>query len=106
MRSASERLVDLVHQLMTTHRECEWVEFKHNNADSQEIGEYVSALANSAALRGKDAGYVVWDVRDGDRAPVGTTFDPRAAKVGGEELLHWLTKMLSPQVELDFSEVS
>lgn len=62
MRSQSERMGDLVDRLLTTHRECEWVEFKHNNADPAEIGEYISALSNSAALHGRDDGYVVWGV--------------------------------------------
>lgn len=43
-------LLALVDRLQGLPRETEWLEFKHNNADAQEIGEYLSALANEAAL--------------------------------------------------------
>ncbi len=33
--------------------ETEWSELKLNNSDPDEIGEYLSALANAAALTGK-----------------------------------------------------
>jgi ATP-dependent DNA helicase RecG len=43
-------LQHLVRQLLALLRETEWVEFKENNANPEEIGEYVSVIANSAAL--------------------------------------------------------
>jgi ATP-dependent DNA helicase RecG len=43
-------LVALVDRLRGLPNETEWLEFKHNNADAQEIGEYLAALANEAAL--------------------------------------------------------
>ena len=42
-----------MHELLKLPDETEWVEFKHNNAEPQEIGEYISVLSNSAALVGK-----------------------------------------------------
>ena len=39
----------LVNRLRALPKENEWVEFKVNNSDPQEVGEYISALANSAA---------------------------------------------------------
>jgi hypothetical protein len=50
---SADYLVDLVRELYKLPRETEWVEFKVNNADPQEIGEHLSALANGAALVGK-----------------------------------------------------
>ncbi|MFT4665270.1 MAG: ATP-dependent DNA helicase RecG [Gammaproteobacteria bacterium] len=38
--------------------ETEWVEFKVNNTNPQGIGEYLSALSNSAALHEKEFGYL------------------------------------------------
>ena len=58
------QLQNLVRQLIALPKETEWVEFKHNNADPGEIGEYVSALSNSAALHGKQCAYVLWGVED------------------------------------------
>ena len=79
-------LVSLVRELCKLPFETEWAEFKQNNADPQEIGEYLSALANSATLSGKAFAYLVWGVTDGDHSICGSGFAPRAAKVGNEEL--------------------
>ena len=54
---------------------------------ASEIGEYVSALANSAALAGKAFAYVAWGISDIGHEVVGTSFEPAAARVGNEELL-------------------
>jgi ATP-dependent DNA helicase RecG len=55
-----EELSRLVHSLQVLPRETEWVEFKKNKGDPQEIGEYLSALANSAALLRKNDGFILW----------------------------------------------
>ena len=52
----------LVRELCKLPRETEWVEFKGNNKNPQEIGEYLSALANAAALNGKANAYMVWGI--------------------------------------------
>ncbi len=83
-------------------REMEWLEFKENNADPIEIGEYVSALANSAALAEEKHGFVVWGVRDSDYQLVGTTFNPDTSKVGNEGLRNWLSRLLTPGVDFRF----
>ncbi len=56
---SAESLVGLVRELLKLPKETEWVEFKRSNDDAQSIGEYLSALANSAALEEKAFGYVV-----------------------------------------------
>lgn len=45
-----EYLQSLVRELAKLPDETEWVEFKCNNKQPQMIGEYISALSNSAAL--------------------------------------------------------
>ena len=62
MDRTSEYLVGLVNELRKLPKETEFVEFKHNNDDHQEIGEYLSALANSAALSGKSQAYLIWGI--------------------------------------------
>lgn len=52
-------LISVVHELRKLPRETEWVEFKRNNDDPNEIGEYLSALANVAVLLGKVNAYLV-----------------------------------------------
>jgi len=90
--------------LLTLTHETEWVEFKHNNDNPEDIGEYLSALANSAALHGKEGGYLVWGVEDGSHKVVGTTAQPRSRKIGNEELENWLAHNLSPRVDFRFHE--
>ena len=68
-------LVSLVHELCTLPKETEWVEFKENNANPDEIGEYISALANAAALQGKAFAYLVWGVHDAEHVIVGTSLN-------------------------------
>jgi len=94
----------LLKSLLALPRETEWVEFKHNNDAPEEIGEYLSALANSAALHGRDAGYVVWGVEDVTKRVVGTTANPRLKKIGNEELENWLAHSLTPRVDFRFHE--
>lgn len=100
-----EYLVSLVRELCKLPHETEWVEFKNNNADPQEIGQYLSALANSAALVGKAFAYLIWGIKDEDHSVVGTTFSPRSAKYGNEELENWLLRSLSPKIHFSFFEI-
>jgi ATP-dependent DNA helicase RecG len=101
----ADYLASLLHELCALPRETEWVEFKVNEAEPQAIGEYISALANSAALVGKAFAYLVWGVRDDDHAIVGTTFEPHAGRVGNEELESWLLRLLEPKLDFRFFTV-
>lgn len=94
----------LLRSLLALPKETEWVEFKHNNDAPDEIGEYISALANSAALHGRDSGYLVWGVEDVTQRVVGTTAKPRQKKIGNEELENWLAHLTSPRVDFRFYE--
>lgn len=96
----------LVREFCKLPHETGWVEFKLNDAEAEQIGEYISALANSAALAGKAFAYLMWGVRDSDHEIVGTTFQPRAAKVGNEELENWLLRLLTPKIAFRFFEVT
>ncbi len=98
-------LVSLVRELCKLPHETEWVEFKENDAEPQQIGEYLSALANSAALAGKAFAYLVWGVSDGEHKVVGTKFSLATAKVGNEELESWLLRSLAPKIHFRFFDV-
>jgi ATP-dependent DNA helicase RecG len=92
-------LVALLDRLRAEPRETEWLEFKANRYEPQVLGEYVSALANSACLLGRPRGYLAFGIEDGSHAVVGTTFDPQAEKGKGEQLLPlWLSLGLRPNV--------
>jgi len=99
-------LQSLVNELCKYPAETEWVEFKQNKAEPIEIGEYISALSNSAALVGKAFSYMVWGIRDNDHQVVGTSFTPALEKVGNEELENWLLKLLHPKIHFRFYEIS
>lgn len=92
----------LVLELVRNPAELEWVEFKENNADPQQIGEYISALSNSAALHGKSRAFLVWGVQDGTHQIVGTRFSPETATKGSEPLVTWLARMVSPRIDFTF----
>ena len=98
-----QELLGILTELRKLPRETEWVEFKHNNAEPEEIGEYLSALANAAALTGKVHAYLVWGIKNDTHEIVGTTFNPVTAKVGYEELESWLLRLLSPKINFRFS---
>lgn len=100
-----EYLISLVHELRKLPKETEWVEFKLNDAEPEDIGEYLSALANSAALCGKAFAYLVWGIEDSSHDIVGTKFSPAAAKIGNEELENWLLRLLSPKIHFRFFEL-
>lgn len=95
----------VVRELTALPIETGWLEFKQNKADPQDIGEYISALANSAALDGKAQAYVVWGIDDATHAVVGTTFDPASFRIGNEELESWLLRQLSPKIDFRFHGV-
>lgn len=92
----------LVLELVSRPAESECVEFKENNADPEQIGEYISALSNSAALNGASRGFLVWGVEDGSHRIVGTSFVPAAARKGAEQLVPWLARLLSPRIDFAF----
>ena len=103
----AEYLTDLVDNLRRLPRESEWVEFKVNQAtEPQSIGEYTSALANGAALNGKESAYMLWGIENGSHAVVGTEFKPDTVKQGNEPLDNWLRRGLTPRIDFRFHEVA
>lgn len=95
--------MDLIYQLVGYPNETEWIEFKEGNADPEQIGRDISALANSAAYAGRSCAYKIWGVTDGTHELVGTSFNPLAAKAkGNQDLQIWLRRMLSVNANYDF----
>ncbi len=99
-------LASIVRELCKLAKETEWVEFKRNNDNPKEIGEYLSALSNAATLADKAFAYLVWGVDDSTHAIVGTTVTPMSDKIGNEELESWLLRQLSPKLNFRFHEVT
>ena len=97
-------LNDLISELIGFKYEKEWFEFKENMKSDNEIGEYISALSNGAAYSGKEKGYLVWGIKDSTHEIVGTNFDPDCNTAHNEPLKHYLERLLSPNVKIDFEE--
>ena len=106
LERSSEYLRSLLNELIRLPKEIEWVDFKVNNEAPEQMGEYISALSNSAALEGKLHGYLVWGVEDENHDVVGTTFHPSTTKKGNEELENWLLRLLNPKIHFRFFEFS
>ena len=85
-----QELEKLLLKLQSYSQECEWVEFKINNSDPQEIGEYISALSNSSKYNKQPYGYLVLGVENKTHNLVGTQFHPHSEKIGDQELENWL----------------
>ncbi|GIV26244.1 MAG: transcriptional regulator [Bacteroidia bacterium] len=88
---------------LIAQKECEWIEFKVNNSNPEEIGEYISALSNSACYHQKENAYLVFGIDDKGNK-VGTTFYPRDAKIGNQELENWLVTQLYPRIDVNILE--
>jgi len=91
----------LLQGLLQLGRECEWVEFKHNFANPDGIGEYVSALSNSAAIENQEQGYLVWGIEDDTLNVVGTTYDPYQTH-NNQVFENWLSTLSRPRLGLRF----
>ncbi len=83
--------------------EVEWIEFKSNYWNPKEIGEYISALSNSAAIHGKSYGLLIWGVDNENHQIVGTTIDFQQ-DVNNEPFQHYLARQLNPSINFAFYE--
>ena len=101
-----DRIRSLVRELCALPAETEWLEFKHNKSDHQAIGNYISALSNSAALYDKEQAYMIWGIEDGTHNIVGTDFSPSTSRIGNEPLETWLLQHLEPKISFSFQEVT
>jgi len=89
--------IALIDRLRALPTETEWFEFKRNRYEPQALGEYLSALANTACLAGQPRGYLVFGIDDETHEVVGTRFNPYAVKAkGNQDLLPWLAAGLRP----------
>lgn len=101
---SQDYLIGLVNELLKLPTETGWLEFKKNVANPEDIGEYISALSNTAALKGKANAYLVWGITDATHEVKGTSFKPGQAKKGNEDLENWLLRLLSPRLHFRFYE--
>lgn len=98
-------LLEILARLRALSREGGTVEFKSNLEEPKEIGQYLSALANSAALAGHDRAWVVWGVHNDTHEVTGTNFDPFTKKAeGNQSLIMWLQQRTNPRADFTFHD--
>ena len=106
MDAEQEYYISLIERLRQLPEETEWLEYKVNNYEPELIGEYISALSNSATIWNKEKAYLIWGINDATHEIEGTAFSPRKAKKGNEEIENWLAGGLKPRVDFKFIEVN
>lgn len=103
---AESGLSSIIQELTRLSKETEWVEFKRNKAEPDEIGANLAAISNSITLLGKTCGYIIWGIDDATHRILGTTFRPTLLKIGNEELENWLLRHLTPRIDFRIHEVN
>lgn len=96
-----EDLSELLKRLLSLD-ENEWVEYKENNSNPEDMGQYISALSNSACLHKQDYGYLVYGVNN-SKIVVGTKFTKKQKK-GNELIESWLNHLLNPRIDFEIYE--
>lgn len=86
--------------LLSLNTENEWLEYKENNSNPDMIGEYISALCNSAILDGQDKAYLIYGISD-NKEIIGTKFDFKKAKKGAQELENYILTLLKPRISFN-----
>ena len=97
-------LQTIVERLLKYDNEKEWFEFKENWFELDELGRYISALANAAAMVGLKYAYLVWGINDKTHEIVGTrvNFDK---EIKGEPIKHYLARNCSPENNFTFDDI-
>ena len=106
MPFAANSIAAIINEARSNSSELPWIEFKTNNADPQTIGEYVSAMSNTAALFGKAHAFLIWGIDDVTHDVIGTDFKYDKRKVGQQALELWISTQLQPQVQIYFHDTT
>ncbi|XCP84422.1 RNA-binding domain-containing protein [Roseburia hominis] len=99
-----DKLIEIIEELRAYDSEREWFEFKENWFKADDLGEYISALSNSAAIAGKKFAYFVWGINDQTHEIVGTRFNCHQ-DINHEPLKHYLARQFSPDINFTFEEL-
>ena len=95
--------INIIENILSFSDEHEWFDYKENWFSKDEIGEYISAISNGAALCGKEVGYLVWGIKDKTKEVVGTTINFNK-EINGEPYKHYLARKLKPSIPFEVKE--
>ena len=103
MKDMKENIEQLVRHLISLGHETEFLELKEN-FDKENVGERISAIANSCAVLDREMGYIIFGVHDKSLKVVGTNFNPNTTKEGNMPIENWLQQFIEPKVHTSFHE--
>ncbi len=101
----NNQLHELLDELRSYDTEREWFEFKENWFDQTQLGQYISALSNSAAIEGRKNAYFVWGIHNDTHDVTGTTFNCNM-DIKNEPLKHFLARQIYPDLNFNFEETN
>ena len=99
MRTVAEIVADCT----SYSEEQNWFEFKDGWYEPDGIGEYISALSNSAAMLGREEGYLIWGIHNDTHAYTNTKLNYHQ-DVKNEPLEHFLARNITPGIYFRFDE--
>ena len=101
-------VADVLNRCLSFGDETEWFEYKQGSAVSKadEVGEYISALSNSAVLYTEPNGYLIWGVHNKTHELTNTDFvyQRDVSKDSSEPFQHYLSRYVSPSLFFRFDE--
>ncbi len=101
-----DTLEEIVLNLAKSESEGTFYEFKVDYHEPEKIGEYISALSNSALLADEPYGYLIYGIQDKTHEIVGTKFNPKTEKgKGNEDLEPWLRRLLTPRIGFEIIDL-
>jgi ATP-dependent DNA helicase RecG len=101
----TKELLDIITEIGFQAGESELIEFKLNNKKPEMIGEYISALSNSACRDNQIFGFLVYGFNDETMEFEGTDFNPEK-RIGNQDLEIWLMTQLDPRINFKiFNEI-
>ena len=98
-----ENIIDIVKRCLSFESEQEWFDFKDNWYELDEIGQYISALSNAAAMIGEPFGYLIWGIQDETHEFTNTKFKYKK-DIKNEPIEHYLARNISPAIYFSFDE--
>lgn len=92
-----QHILEIVEECLKLPDETDWVEFKENNFEYEQLWERLSWLSNAANLNWKDFGFLIYWIRDGSLEVVGTEFTPEKEKAHNAPLEFRISKDIQPE---------
>lgn len=93
-----------IKEVRENDNETSYIEMKETQLDVDKMGKTISAIANSCLLDDREYGYIIFGIKDKTWEVVGTDKKLSNYKIGQQELLLYLSTLLSPRIDLKISD--